>query len=388
MFAPEKVALIFGVSGQDGAYLSQLLLKRGYEVHGTSRDKELTGFSNLKTLGIYQNVTLHSTALNDFRSVLQTISNANPSEIYNLAAQSSVGLSFEQPVETLDSSLSGSLNILEAVRFLQRPIRLYFASSSECFGDTGAQPADEMTSFRPASPYGVGKAAAHWLVANYRSSYDLFACSGILFNHESPLRPLRFVTQKIVRGAIDIALGKASELHLGNLDISRDWGWAPEYVEAMWLMLQQDQPGDYVIATGHSHTLQEFVSTAFDRVRSRLAQTRGFKKRPVTSDRYPYQRWKSATRQGFARMAGADGDGRRGREIDRRRASASADKSKELAAKRCRESWAAQRKRCIGSITVPWPGIEGMYLGGSGRDFGNIHRILNCGLSSCVGEPS
>jgi GDPmannose 4,6-dehydratase len=266
MSEPRKVALIFGVSGQDGSYLSQLLLDRGYEVHGTSRDKELTRFSNLKALGIYQNVVLHSTALNDFRSVLQTISNANPSEIYNLAAQSSVGLSFEQPVETIDSSLTGSLNILEAVRFLRRPIKLYFACSSECFGDTGAQPADEMTSFRPASPYGVAKAAAHWLVANYRGSYDLFACSGILFNHESPLRPLRFVTQKVVHGAIDIALGKASALELGNLDISRDWGWAPEYVEAMWLMLQQDKPGDYVIATGQSHTLEEFVSAAFERV--------------------------------------------------------------------------------------------------------------------------
>ncbi len=261
-----KVALIFGVSGQDGGYLSQLLLKHGYEVPGTSRDKELMSFSNLKTLGIYQNVVLHSTALNDFRSVLQTISNANPSEIYNLAAQSSVGLSFEQPVETIDSSLTGTLNILEAVRFLRRPIRLYFASSSECFGDTGSLPADEMTSFRPASPYGVAKAAAHWLVANYRNSYDLFACSGILFNHESPLRPLRFVTQKVVNGAIDIASCKATELNLGNLNISRDWGWAPEYVEAMWLMLQQDQPGDYVIATGRSHTLEAFVSTAFERV--------------------------------------------------------------------------------------------------------------------------
>jgi GDPmannose 4,6-dehydratase len=261
-----KVALIFGVSGQDGSYLSQLLLKRGYEVHGTSRDKDITSFSNLKALGVDQKVILHSTALNDFRSVLQTISEVNPGEIYNLAAQSSVGLSFEQPVETIDSNLSGPLNILEAVRFLRRPMRLYFASSSECFGDTIPQPADEVTSFRPVSPYGVAKAAAHWLVANYRGSYDLFACSGILFNHESPLRPSRFVTQKVVRGAVDIALGKASELDLGNLNISRDWGWAPEYVEAMWLMLQQDRPEDYVIATGRCHTLQEFVATAFERV--------------------------------------------------------------------------------------------------------------------------
>ncbi len=261
-----KVALIFGVSGQDGSYLSQLLIKRGYEVHGTSRDKEMTGFANLKALGIYQDIILHSAALNDFRSILQTISNANPTEIYNLAAQSSVGLSFEQPVETIDSSLGGTLNILEAIRFLRRPIRCYFASSSECFGDTGSSPADEMTSFRPASPYGVAKAAAHWLVANYRDSYDLFVCSGILFNHESSLRLVRFVTQKVVRGVIDIACGDATELALGNLAISRDWGWAPEYVEAMWLMLQQDKPEDYVIATGHSHTLQEFVATAFERV--------------------------------------------------------------------------------------------------------------------------
>jgi GDPmannose 4,6-dehydratase len=264
--ARANVALIFGISGQDGTFLSQFLLDKGYEVHGTSRDKELAGFANLKALGIYPRVALHSTAMNDFRSVVQTISDVNPTEIYNLAAQSSVGLSFEQPVETIDSALGGTLNILEAVRFMRRPIKLYFASSSECFGNTALHPADETTSFQPSSPYGVAKAAAHWLVANYRESYDVFACSGILFNHESPLRPARFVTQKVIRGAVDIVKGKASQLELGNLDVTRDWGWAPEYIEAMWLMLQQDVPGDYVIATGQSHKLQEFVASAFEGV--------------------------------------------------------------------------------------------------------------------------
>jgi len=260
-----KTALIIGINGQDGAYLSQFLLGKGYEVHGTSRDKELATFPYLKSLQTYRNVELHSASINDFRSILHIIKNVKPSEIYNLAAQSSVGLSFDQPVETLDSILGGALNILEAARFLDYPMRMYFASSSECFGNTIA-PADEATSFHPASPYGVAKAAAHWLVANYRTAYDLYACSGILFNHESPFRPPRFVTQKVVRGAIDIAEGRRSHLDLGNLDVTRDWGWAPEYVEAMWMMLQQDQPGDFVIATGQSNTLLDFVSCAFQEV--------------------------------------------------------------------------------------------------------------------------
>jgi len=183
--------------------------------------------------------------------------------VYNLAGQSSVGLSFEQPVETLESVSIGTLNLLEVVRFLDKNIRLYNAGSSECYGDTGGIPADEQTPFRPRSPYAVAKAAAFWEVANYREAYGLFACSGILFNHESPLRPERFVTQKIVRTASRIAAGSGERLRLGNLDIWRDWGWAPEYVRAMWLMLQQDTPEDYVIATGVTSSLEQFVEEVF-----------------------------------------------------------------------------------------------------------------------------
>jgi GDPmannose 4,6-dehydratase len=258
-----KVALIIGVSGQDGAYLSRLLLERGYTVHGTSRDKEMSNFDNLRRLDIHSRVSVHSAAVQDFRSVVQVIGQVEPTEIYNLAAQSSVGLSFDQPVETIESILGGTLNVLEAIRFLRTDARLYNASTSECFGDTGTTPADETTAFKPCSPYGVGKAAAHWLVSNYRQSYNLFACSGILFNHESPLRPSRFVTQKIVRGAVDVAEKKAKVLELGNLQIIRDWGWAPEYVEAMWRMLQQEKAEDFVVATGVSSTLETFVARAF-----------------------------------------------------------------------------------------------------------------------------
>ncbi|MGL6139692.1 MAG: GDP-mannose 4,6-dehydratase, partial [Planktothrix sp.] len=186
-----------------------------------------------------------------------------PDEVYNLAGQSSVGLSFEQPVETLESMAIGTLNLLEAIRFTGAKIKLYNASSSECFGDTKGLPADENTPFRPRSPYAVAKATAFWEVANYREAYGLFACSGILFNHESPLRPERFVTQKIVKAAIDIAAGKQDKLYLGDISIQRDWGWAPEYVEAMYLMLQQQEPDDYVIATGETYSLAEFVESAF-----------------------------------------------------------------------------------------------------------------------------
>ena len=258
-----KKALICGISGQDGAYLAQLLLARGYIVRGTSRDVQMSSFRNLTRLGVLPQVQLASMALNDFRSVLQVLSKFQPDEIYNLAGQSSVGLSFEQPVETMESISLGTLNLLEAVRFLGQPVKIYNAASSECFGDTQGQPADETTPFRPRSPYGVAKAAAFWEVANYREAYNLFACSGILFNHESPLRPERFVTQKIVAAARRIAAGSREKLSLGNIKIERDWGWAPEYVEAMYLMLQQDEPDDYVIATGHTSSLEDFVAAAF-----------------------------------------------------------------------------------------------------------------------------
>lgn len=258
-----KKALICGVSGQDGAYLARLLLNKGYDVYGTSRDAQVSAFHGLTILGIRDKVRLESMAVNDFRSVLQTLNKIRPDEVYNLAGQSSVGLSFQQPVETLESISVGTLNLLEAIRFIEQPIKFYNAGSSECFGDTRGAAADETTPFHPRSPYAVAKAAAFWEVANYREAYGLFALSGILFNHESPLRPERFVTRKIVLSACRIASGSGEKLHMGNISISRDWGWAPEYVEAMWLMLQQDKPDDYVIATGETNSLEEFVAEAF-----------------------------------------------------------------------------------------------------------------------------
>ena len=263
-----KRALIFGIGGQDGAYLARLLLDKGTAVHGTSRDIEVASFDGLKQLGLLGRVRLYSANLGDFRSVAQVLRQVEPDEVYNLAAQSSVGLSFEQPIETANSIINATLNVLEAIRFLGGKPRFYNASSSEMFGDTGAAAAaDELTPFRPASPYGVSKAAAHWMVASYRRAYGLYACSGILFNHESPLRRERFVTQKIVRAAVDIHLGAARRLTLGNIAVTRDFGYAPDYVEAMWLMLQQKDADDFVIATGKPATLQDFVAAAFGRLK-------------------------------------------------------------------------------------------------------------------------
>lgn len=257
-----KKALICGVSGQDGAYLAQHLLDKGYEVYGSSRDAQMALFANLVRLGIKDQVRFESVSPTDFRSVLQVLMKTQPDEVYNLAGQSSVGLSFQQPVETHESIALGTLNLLEAIRFTGRSIRLYNAGSGECFGDTN-EAATRETPFRPRSPYATAKAAAFWEVANYRDAYGLFACSGILFNHESPLRPERFVTKKIIATACRIAAGSHEKLVLGNTAIQRDWGWAPEYVEAMWLMLQQESPQDFVIATGQSHSLEEFVALAF-----------------------------------------------------------------------------------------------------------------------------
>ena len=258
-----KTALVLGIGGQDAAYLSQLLLSKGYSVVGTSRDATLANRAGLQALGIESDVKIVSMAPTDFRSVLQTVRRHAPDEIYHLAGQTSVGLSFDQPVETIESIAIGTLNVLEAIRFVERPIRLYHAGSSECFGDTGDMPATESTPFRPRSPYAVAKACGHNLVANYRDAYGMHACTGILFNHESPLRPERFVTQKIVRAAARIAAGSTETLKLGNLEIHRDWGWAPEYVEAMWSMVQQSQPEDFVIATGRTVSLKYFVERAF-----------------------------------------------------------------------------------------------------------------------------
>lgn len=256
-------ALICGVGGQDGAYLAQLLLSKGYSVVGTSRDAQMGRHENLWQLGIAADVNVVSMALNDFRSVLQVLAQVRPEEVYNLAGQSSVSLSFEQPVETLESISTGTLNLLEGIRFFDPAIRLYSAGSSECFGNTGATPADEQTPFRPRSPYAVAKACAANLVASYREAYRLFACTGLLFNHESPLRPQRFVTRKIVEAAFRIHSGAESHVTLGNLDIARDWGWAPDYVEAMWKMLQAPVAQDTVIATGRTVSLRYFVDCAF-----------------------------------------------------------------------------------------------------------------------------
>lgn len=259
----DLTALVVGIGGQDAAYLSKLLLTRGYKVIGTSRDATLVNRAGLAALAIADKINLVSMAPTDFRSVLQTIKRYKPDEIYHLGGQTSVALSFEQPVETMESIAIGTLNILEAIRFVDNPIRLYHAGSSECFGDTKGQPANEHTPFTPRSPYAVAKACSHNLVANYRDAYGMYACTGMLFNHESPLRPERFVTQKIVRSAARIAVGSRETLQLGNLHIHRDWGWAPEYVEAMWMMLQLREPQDLVIATGRTVSLEYFAERAF-----------------------------------------------------------------------------------------------------------------------------
>jgi len=256
-------ALICGVTGQDGSYLAKLLVEKGYEVIGTSRDAMVSSFSNLKLLGIHNDIQTTSMAPNDFRSVLNVVQRHAPDEIYNLAGQTSVALSFEQPVEAMESIAEGTLNMLEVIRLVDQPIRFYNAGSSECFGDTADITANELASFQPRSPYAVAKASAHWLVRNYRESYGLFACTGILFNHESSLRPERFVTQKIIRAAARVSHGSKETLQLGNLDVWRDWGWSPDYVDAMWRMLQQKSANDFVIATGRTESLEYFVSQAF-----------------------------------------------------------------------------------------------------------------------------
>lgn len=259
-----KKALVCGVSGQDGAYIARLLLEKGYEVYGGSRDSQMSTFKNLTSLGIKNDINLLSVNLNDFRSTLQSIIKIKPDEIYNLSGQSSVGLSYEQPVETLESISIGTLNILESIRFSNADIKFYNAGSSECFGDTKDIAADENTLFQPRSPYAVAKSTAFWLVSSYRESYNINASTGILFNHESPLRPDRFVTKKIISTACKIVKDKSLKLKLGNIDITRDWGWAPEYVEAIWLMLQTEFPEDYVIATGESNSLKDFIKTTFE----------------------------------------------------------------------------------------------------------------------------
>lgn len=257
-------ALIFGISGQDGAYLAQLLLQRGYAVEGTSRHAGGGPRTvNLKALGVASHVRLHALDIEDARSVKDLVHATRPDEIYNLAGQSSVGMSFVEPLSTYRSIVDGTLNILEAIRSAPGGIRFCSANSGESFGDTAGAAASEDTPFRPCSPYGVAKAAAHWTVVTYRQAYGLHASSCILFSHESPLRPARFVTQKIVRGAVEISARQNDQLSLGNLDVVRDWGWAPEYMEAFTAIPARDEPDDFVVATGIPYTLQAFTRDVF-----------------------------------------------------------------------------------------------------------------------------
>lgn len=258
-----KIALICGITGQDGSYLANYLIKKGYKIFGTTRDASICDNSRLENLGIVNEIELISLAPNDFRSVLKVIEFSNPHEIYYLAGLTSVGLSFEQPVEAMDSIACGTLNFLEAIKLVNKRIKFFNAGSSECFGNTNNAAATENTVFSPMSPYAIAKATAFWQVSLYRKSYDLFCCTGILGNHESPLRQKRFVTQKIISQIKEIKDSKITELKLGNLNTSRDWGWAPEYVEAMWRILQHSEPSDFIIATGKSNPLSQFISSAF-----------------------------------------------------------------------------------------------------------------------------
>ncbi|MFL5974002.1 MAG: GDP-mannose 4,6-dehydratase [Solirubrobacterales bacterium] len=257
-----KRALITGITGQDGSYLAELLLEKGYEVHGMVRRASTEKFDRIEHLR--ERIELHQGDLLDHRSLTDTLKAARPDEIYNLAAMSFVGLSWIQPVLTAEFSGVGVARLLETVREVAPEARFYQASSSEMFGKVREVPQTEMTPFHPRSPYGVAKVYGHFITVNYRESYGLHATSGILFNHESPRRGLEFVTRKITWHAAAIKHGKLDRLRLGNLDAQRDWGFAKDYVEAMWLMLQRDEPEDYVIATGATHTVRECVEVAFD----------------------------------------------------------------------------------------------------------------------------
>jgi len=261
----DKRALITGITGQDGAYLAKFLLEKGYEVYGTYRRLSSPNFWRLQYLEIFDKVNLIPIDLTDTSSILEAIKIAEPDEVYHLAAQSFVGASFETPIATGDVSGLAVTRILEVIRQVNPEIKFYQASTSELYGNSRSEGLlNEETPFRPASPYAAAKLYGYWITRIYREAYGIFAVNGILFNHESPLRGLEFVTRKISNAVAKIALGLEKELRLGNLEAKRDWGYAPEYVESMWLMLQQDEPDDYVIATGEAHSVKEFCEIAFD----------------------------------------------------------------------------------------------------------------------------
>ena len=260
-----KKALICGISGQDGAYLAKFLLSKGYKVIGTSRDASINPFSNLEKFKLKSRVKLETMILDNYKSVVKIIKKYSPTEIYNLSGQSSVARSFVLPLETMQSISAGVLNILEAIRVIDKKIRFYNSGSGDCYGDTLDGPVTEKNFFKPKSPYGIAKAASVWQTANYRDAYKLFSCSGILFNHESPLRPKNFVTQKIITFAKNISNGAGKKLILGNINISRDWGYAGDYVESMWKMLQMEEPKDYLIASGKTYTLKDFIKIVFEK---------------------------------------------------------------------------------------------------------------------------
>lgn len=257
-------ALITGITGQDGSYLAELLLDKGYEVYGLTRRCSTPNYGRIEHL--LDKMELVDGDMMDTSSLIKILDKVKPEEVYNLAAQSFVGVSWQEPVLTGEVTAMGATRLLEAIRIVDPKIKYYQASSSEMFGKVRETPQNEMTPFHPRSPYGVSKVYAHFTTMNYRESYDMFACGGILFNHESPRRGLEFVTRKITDGVAKIHLGLADKLTLGNLDAQRDWGFAGDYVEAMWLMLQQDKPEDYVIGTGETHSVEEFVEKAFKAV--------------------------------------------------------------------------------------------------------------------------
>ncbi len=261
-----KTALITGITGQDGAYLTKLLLDKGYSVYGMHRRSSTVTTERLQYLAVDKQVELLDGDLTDFSSILHAIEQARPREFYNLAAQSFVHTSFKQPILTAQVTGVGVLNCLEAIRTIDPTIKFYQASTSEMFGKIRQQVQGEETPFHPRSPYGAAKMYGYWITVNYRESYNMFACNGILFNHESPLRGLEFVTRKVTDAAARIKLGKQKELRLGNIDAKRDWGYAGDYVEAMWLMLQQDEPDDYVVATGRTTTVRDMCKIAFAHV--------------------------------------------------------------------------------------------------------------------------